>query len=332
MTCPAPLTLPLLTLARGGRLRGIGAARPSRVLTGDELGARVGRTAEWIRTRTGITRLRALAPGETLAQLAISAARGALSSAGHDTAEPARDVDLVIAASCSNREPGRPLAPQIAAAVAPNAAVLDLNAACAGFCYSLACADALIRGGSARRVLVVAAEHMTGLVDPADLGTSIIFGDGAGAALLEATDDDQVHIGPVAWGSDGAQADLIAVPERGGFMTMAGRQVFRWAVEQIQHVARRACELAGVELADIEVFVPHQANLRIVDALAERLGLGSAVIARDIVTAGNTSAASIPLALDVLLADGRAQRGQLALAVGFGAGLSYAAQVLRLPD
>ena len=115
-------------------------------------------------------------------------------------------------------------------------------------------------------------------------------------------------------------------------MTMAGRQVFRWAVEQIHHVARRACELAGVDLTDIEVFVPHQANLRIVDALVERLGLGGAVIARDIVTAGNTSAASIPLALDVLLADGRAQRGQLALAVGFGAGLSYAAQVLRLPD
>jgi 3-oxoacyl-[acyl-carrier-protein] synthase-3 len=326
MTLTAPLPLRPATTARGGRLRGLGSARPAAVLTGDQLGARVGRTAEWIRTRTGITKLGVLGADESLAQLAIDAGRRALHAAG--TAE---EPDLVLVASCSNRDATRPLAPQVAAALAPRAAVLDVNAACSGFSYGVACADALIRNGSAQRVLLVAAEHMTGLVDPADVGTSIIFGDGAGAAVLDAASDDAVHIGPVAWGSDGAQSELIEIAERGGFMTMAGRQVFRWAVEQIHHVARRACELAGVELADIEVFVPHQANLRIVDAMADRLGLQRAVIARDVATSGNTSAASIPLALDTLLSAGRARGGQLALAVGFGAGLSYAAQVLRLP-
>jgi 3-oxoacyl-[acyl-carrier-protein] synthase-3 len=311
--------------ARGGRIRGIGATRPSRVLTGEELAARVGRSAEWIRSRTGIARLGVLGADQSLPQLAVDAGRDALRAAA--TSEP---PDLVLVASCSNREPRAPVAPQVAAALAPAAATLDLNAACAGFCYSLSSADALIRTGAAARVLLVAAETMTGLVDPTDPGTSIIFGDGAGAVLLDAA-DDEIHVGPVAWGSDGAQSDLIAINEPGGHMTMAGRQVFRWAVEHIHHVARRACDLAGITLGEIDAFIPHQANLRIIEAMANRLGLADAVIARDVVTSGNTSAASIPLALDAMYSDGALRGGELALAVGFGAGLSYAAQVLRLP-
>ena len=218
----------------------------------------------------------------------------------------------------------------LASRFAPTAATFDLNAACAGFAYSLATADALVRDGAATTVLVVAAEHMTGIVDPDDLGTSIIFGDGAGAAVLTAAPDDGVYIGPPAWGSDGAAADLIAIPTGELYLTMGGRQVFRWAVEQMPDLARQACKLAGVSLEDIDVFVPHQANARIVDAVTTALGLDEAVVSRDVTVSGNTSAASIPIALAKLRERGH-HRGELALLMGFGAGLTYAAQVVRLP-
>jgi 3-oxoacyl-[acyl-carrier-protein] synthase-3 len=315
------------TLAVGGRLRGLGAAQPDSVLSGAALGARVGRSAEWIETRTGIRELRVLAAGESLLELATQAAADAVRDAGPSSER----IDLVIAATCSNRDGQVPLAPELSRVFAADAATLDLNAACSGFCYSVAVADALIRSGSAQRVLVVAAEHMTGLVDPSDLGTSIIFGDGAGAAVLDAAGDGEVHIGPVAWGSDGSQAELIAIPEHCQSLTMAGQQVFRWAVDEVRHVAAQACANAGVTLAEIDAFVPHQANARIVDALTTQLGLEHATIARDVTISGNTSAASIPIALTKLLRDGSAKPGQLALLVGFGAGLTYAAQVVRLP-
>ncbi len=180
-------------------------------------------------------------------------------------------------------------------------------------------------------MLILAAERMSDLIDPADLGTSIIFADGAGAAVVTAT-DGSTGVGPVVWGSDGGQAGLIDcgnVP--GGRLSMAGRQVFRWAVETVPRLAREACARAGVRLEDVEVFVPHQANLRIVDAVAERLGLQHAVVAHSVATCGNTSAASIPIALADLDARGLRRRGQLALLAGFGAGLSWAAQVVVLP-
>lgn len=308
----------------GGRVRAVGAAQPASVHTGDDLGARVGRSAEWIETRTGIQELRYLAAEESILDLATHAAADAL--AGVDEA-----CDFVIAATCSNRDGQRPLAPQLADRLAPGAATLDLNSACSGFCNSVAVADSLIRSGSARRVLVVAAEHMTSLVDPADLGTSIIFGDGAGAAVIDAATDGRVHIGPVVWGSDGAQAELITIPSEDAYLSMAGQKVFRWAVDDMHAVAAAACANAGVALADIEVFVPHQANARIVDAMTRRLGIEHAVISRDVTVSGNTSAASIPIALTKLMRAGEARSGQLALLIGFGAGLSYAAQVIRLP-
>ncbi|HSY15167.1 MAG TPA: beta-ketoacyl-ACP synthase 3 [Jatrophihabitantaceae bacterium] len=311
----------------GARLMGVGAAQPPMSLTGSELGERFGRTAEWIEARTGIQRLRRLRQHEPLIDLAADAASSALSSAGL----AGDQLDLIIAATCSTRSGSAPLGPQLVKRLAPRAATFDLNAACSGFCYGVSIADSMIRAGSARHVLVVGAERMSGLIDPTDLGTGIIFGDGAGAAVLGPATDSGLAIGPVAWGSDGSQAGLIAFPDGDPFMRMAGQQVFRWAVDKIHQVAAVACQKAGVLPSDIQLFIPHQANLRIVDAMAKKLGMAHAIVSADIVISGNTSAASIPIALTRLIQSGRARTGDLALLVGFGAGLAYAAQVVRVP-
>ncbi len=237
----------------------------------------------------------------------------------------------MITASCSTAN-GPNDSGSLAEGVAATAPHLHLNSACSGFCYALSTADTFIRAGDAQRVLVIAAEQMTALVEPGDLGTSIIFGDGAGAAVVTSTADGSAGIGPAVWGSDGAQSQLIDCGAIvGGKLKMAGHQVFRWAVDQVPLIAREACARAGVTLRDIDVFVPHQANGRIVSAVAAKLGLEHAVVADDVSVAGNTSAASIPMALAELTRRKAVGAGQLALLVGFGAGLSYAAQVIRLP-
>jgi 3-oxoacyl-[acyl-carrier-protein] synthase-3 len=325
------ITRPTLSLrpspskSYGARLLGVGAAQPRESIDAADIGARYGRSAEWIEARTGIQRLRRVADGGRLIDLALDAARDAIAAAGTSA------IDVVICATCSTRPGHHPLSPRLQAELAPGAATFDLNAACAGFSYAISTADALIRAGSARRVLVVGADQLSDLIDPDDLGTGIIFGDGAGAAVLGAGSDDQTFIGPVVWGSDGDQAAVISFPEGDPFMRMAGQQVFRWAVAEMPAVALAACAKAGVEPAEIEVFVPHQANLRIIDAIAKKIGVEHAIISADVVVSGNTSAASIPIAMTRLLASGAARSGQLALLIGFGAGLSYAAQVIRLP-
>lgn len=307
---------------RGSQLLAFGAARPAAVVTAAELGAPFGRSADWVEVRTGIQELRRLDEGETIVDLAIRAGRIALDRAG-------TDIDLVITASCST-VPGTDQGGAIARGLVPHAATFQINAACSGFSYALATADALIRTGQARHVLIVAAEHMSRLIDPADLGTSIIFGDGAGAAVVGPSDDPGV--GPVVWGSDGARNEMIACDlNEVGIMRMQGQQVFRWAVETVPAVALTACKRAGVCPDDIAVFVPHQANLRIIESVTRKLGLTRAAVAADIVRTGNTSAASIPLALDAMTDDGRAPAGRLALLVGFGAGLAHSAQVVTLP-
>ena len=306
----------------GSELLGFGAAQPADVITAGELGAPFGKTADWVRTRTGIDVLRRTKDPAELVELADRAALDAIASAG---LEP-RDVDLVIAASCGPPE----AATAIGRRSAPRAGWMHVNAACSGFCYGLQAADNFIRTGTARHVLVVAAEHMSRLVDATDLGTSIIFGDGAGAAVVGPAGRDRVGVGPTVTGSDGDRRHLIHC-DPNGFLRMAGREVFRWAVESVPAVAREACRRAGVDLTDIEVFVPHQANLRIVDAVARALQLESAVVADDIAVSGNTSAASIPIAITRLMENRLVRPGQLALIVGFGAGLSYAAQVVTLP-
>jgi 3-oxoacyl-[acyl-carrier-protein] synthase-3 len=299
----------------------IGAARPTRTYTSADLGAPFGKDAAWVEARTGIEFLQRLALNETVDDLAITAGRRAL-----DRAALAGKVDLVIVASCS----GLPSHGQtVAARLAPGAAIFEINSACSGFSDALGAADAFIRTGSARTVLIVAAEQMSRIIDPADLGTSIIFGDGAGAAVVTASTECG-EIGPVVFGSDGAKAAMIACDES-GMMRMQGRSVFRWAVDVVPEVVTQACERAGVKLSDIEVLVPHQANRRITDAVVRKLDLDHAIVATDITTSGNTSAASIPLAIDTLLAAEPRAHGALAVLVGFGAGLSYAAQVARLP-
>ena len=315
-------------IRRTGRIAGLGAARPRRTVPGSSLVERFGKTAEWLRVRTGITQVGRLGSDESLLDLAVTAGSGALQDAGRGP----EDVDVVVVATCSAAASGRtPLSHQVAAALAPRAMAFDLNAACAGFCYGLSAANGLVETGAADTVLVVGAEQMSRLVDPADLGTSILFGDGAGAAVVCAAEQDEPGIGAPAWTSDGAQADLLEIPEGETALRMQGSQVFRWAVEEVHEVAAAALDKAGVKAADIDVFVPHQANLRIVEAITRRLGLDRATTATDVVEAGNTSAASIPLALDRLRRSGALPHGQLALLAGFGAGLTIAAQVVRLP-
>ena len=319
--------LTTVTRIDGTRVLGFGAAQPAGSITADELGAPFGKAGSWIEARTGIRSVRRVSGAGELNDLAHRAAADAIAAAGlADT-----DIDLVITASCSVANgpgDGGSLAPD----AAPAAPRMHLNSACSGFCYALSTADSAIRAGTARHVLVVAAEQMSSLIDPADLGTSIIFGDGAGAAVVGPAHAGGTGIGPAVWGSDGSQSHLIdcgAVV--GGKLAMAGSQVFRWAVEAMPAVALDACRRAGIGVHDIDVFVPHQANKRIVDAITTKLGLTHAVVADSITVSGNTSAASIPIAVVDLARRGATRAGQLALLVGFGAGLSYAAQVIQLP-
>lgn len=311
--------------AAGARLRSVAASRPATSVSGAELGEPFGKDAEWIATRTGIRSLRRLAPGEQLASHAVDAAGKAIAEA----ALAPDEIDLVITATCSaNTRPGRTLGEQVAEQLDLRARVMDVNAACAGFSYALAAADAEVRSGEAHHVLILAAEEMSRIVDPADLATSIIFGDAAAAAVVSASDEP--GIGPAIWGSAGQSRDMIITQDRR--LRMQGSEVFRWAVEIAPRLAHAACERAGVTTRDLDVVLLHQANLRIIDAAVRHLDLrDDVVIARDVIDSGNTSAASIPLALDALRRRGDVPGDALALLAGFGAGLAYAAQVVRLP-
>ena len=307
----------------GSRLLAVASAQPDRIVTAADLGRPFDRTADWVRDRTGIDQVHRLDHGGDVVALAVDAARTALDRAGLAAAE----VDLVLTASCSITAP---TADDLAHAIAPRAGRMYLNAACSGFCYALSTADNLIRTGAATTVLVVAAEQMSALLDPADLATSIIFGDGAGAAVLTATDRSNAAIGPLVCGSDGTRAALIAC-RNDGLLEMMGREVFRWAVETVPTLALEICHRAGLRLADLAAFIPHQANRRIIDAVANRLGVPTMHVSTDISRSGNASAASIPIALDRLLSDHPELGGRHALLIGFGAGLAYAGQVIRLP-
>ncbi|MBV9096629.1 MAG: ketoacyl-ACP synthase III [Frankiaceae bacterium] len=306
----------------------LGEHRPAGSLTNDDIAARgLDTTDEWIRTRTGIASRHIAAADETVVSMGIDAAAKALASCGLT----GDDVDLVVLATCTMRNPIPGGAARIASGIgAPGVGAFDVNAACGGFCYALSIASDAVRTGSANRVVVVGAEKLTEWLDWNDRGTCILFGDGAAAAVVEAADEP--GIGPVAWGSDGDAYASVGVPEGDWAIRMDGPAVFRWATTQLAPVARRACELAGVDLADIRAFVPHQANVRIVDGLARALKLpDTVVVARDIATTGNTSAASVPLALASLIGTGQVEPGDLALLLAFGAGLTYAGQVVRIP-
>ncbi|GAB3823470.1 beta-ketoacyl-ACP synthase III [Dactylosporangium cerinum] len=323
--------------AAGSRIRGVGVYRPPRVVYNDEICGPIDSTDEWIRQRSGIVCRRFAGPEETVVSMGVAAGADALERAGIG---PDR-VDAVLVASMSYLEQSPPAGPEIAHRIGVRgAAAFDIGAACAGFCHALAVADALIRGGSARHVLVIGSERMTDVIDPKDRSTAFLFADGAGAVLVGPAEEP--GIGPVVWGADGAKRDLIAhdeswlavrgKPDFWPWMRMAGPEVFRWAIQEMAPVARNAVQSAGLTVADLAAFVPHQANVRIINKLAAALQLPEpVVVARDVERSGNTSAASIPLALETLLADNAVTPGGLALLVGFGAGLSHAAMVVRLP-
>jgi len=317
-----------LTPVRHSRIVGLGEHRPAGSLTNADLAARgLDTTDEWIRTRTGIVSRHVAAADETVVSMGIDAAAKALATSGLTGA----DIDLVVLATCTMRNPIPGGAARIATGIdATGVGAFDVNAACGGFCYALSIASDAVRTGNAERAVVVGSEKLTDWLDWTDRGTCILFGDGAAAAVVAAS--DAPGIGPVAWGSDGAAYESVGVPEGDWAIRMDGPAVFRWATTQLAPVARRACELAGVDPADIRAFVPHQANARIVDALSRALKLPEhVVVARDIATTGNTSAASVPLALSALVNTGQVDSGDLALLLAFGAGLTYAGQVVRIP-
>ncbi|WP_370943316.1 beta-ketoacyl-ACP synthase III [Amycolatopsis sp. cg5] len=311
------------------RILGVGSSQPDRVVTNDDLSKIMDTNDQWIRDRVGIIERRFADKDELLVDMAVKAGAAALEDAGVDPS----DVDTVIVPNCTM--PGQ--IPNAAAQVADRIGIkapgaFDLNAACAGFCYGLGVASDLIRAGSSQKVLVIGAEKLTDSVDPTDRANAIIFADGAGAALVGGSETP--GIGPVAWGSAGDLVDTIYLRD-GKWIYQEGQSVFRWATTQIAPIAVQALELAGLEPSDVDVLIPHQANLRIVDAIAKRLRkLGAReemVVADDIKYSGNTSSASIPLALDHMRKAGTAKSGDVVLAVGFGAGLSYAGQAFICP-
>ncbi|WP_432864949.1 beta-ketoacyl-ACP synthase III [Microbispora rosea] len=312
--------------APAARILAFGGYQPAQVVTNDDLAARIDTNDEWIQSRVGIKERRVAGPQESEIDLAVQAGGKALAASGLSS----DDIDLVIVATCTIEAPIPNAAGRVAhrlGITAPGA--FDLNAACAGFCYALAAASDAVRSGSATNVLVVGSEKLTQWVDPEDRSTVVIFADGAGAAVVGPS--DRPGIGPVAWGSAGDKAEAIQIKDRQSFLHQEGQTVFRWATTALHPVAKLACERAGVDPADLAAFVPHQANLRIVEAIARKLGADNAVVARDIVLAGNTSAASIPLALSRMIERGEVQSGGLALLLGFGAGLTYASQVIEIP-
>jgi len=331
----------LITAVSGApfaRMLGVGSYSPARVVTNAEMCERIDSTDEWIRERSGITERRFAAPDETVADMALAAASKALASAGIT----ADQVDCVIVASVTHLKATPSAAAEVSHRLgAGRAPAFDISAACAGFCYGLSMAQDFIRGGSAKYVVVIGVEKLTDIVDPNDRSTAFLFADGAGAAVIGPSDTPA--IGPTVWGADGSQLDAITMSGRYEdlrdndqaeypHVVMQGQAVFRWAVHDMSIVAQQALDAAGITADQLDAFIPHQANLRIVDAMVRSLKLPADIpVARDIVTSGNTSAASIPLAMDHMLQAGQIRSGGLALLIGFGAGLAYAAQVVELP-
>lgn len=349
--------------AGGARILTLGDYRPSRVVTNSELSAQLGVSPEWIQERTGVVERRWAEVSETVTDIAVAAGQATLSQAGVRPAE----VDLVIVATISHFLQTPAAAPMVAHRLgAAKAAAMDLSAACAGFCYGLNLARDVVQNGTARHVLVIGAEKMSDLIDHGDRSTACLFGDGGGAALVGAAREERIS--RAVWGSDAGLAGMMSqdrswidsrVPdalastdpidaedpacERTSpgrldgpdaarpYFRMNGPDVFRWAVRSAAATASAAVARAGLTLTDIDAFVPHQANLRITQAVTKHLGLPDrAAVATDIRRAGNTSAASIPMALSDMLRQGTVHSGDRTLLVSFGAGLCYAAQVVIL--
>jgi 3-oxoacyl-[acyl-carrier-protein] synthase-3 len=337
------MNLAVSTGARFSAILGIGGYRPRRIVDNAEICTYIDSSDEWIRTRSGIIERRWASADETVQMMSVAAARRAMERA---EVEPAQ-IDTVIVSTVTHLYQTPAVATTIASELgATGAAAFDISAACAGFCYATAMADSFVRTGASKYVLVVGVERLSDMTNKYDRSTAFLFADGAGAAVIGPSDEP--GIGPVVWGSDGEQAPLIQQTEpwdraldkaegdagdpRWPTLRMDGNPVFKWAAYTMSKTAAEALDAAGVSPDDLDVFVPHQANMRITDAMFRALKLpDKVVVGRDIAYQGNTSAASIPLALEALLDSGEAKSGQTCLIIGFGAGLVYAGQVIVLP-
>lgn len=320
------------------RIYSFGARRGENVVTNDDIAGPINSSDEWIRQRTGIITRRRGTAEESVIDLAVDAAAQAIERAGIDPQE----IGAVLMSTVTYFRQTPSAAAIVADRVGANpAAAWDISAACAGYTYGIAQADALVRAGTAKYVLVVGAEKMSDFIDPTDRSISFLLGDGAGAAIVGPSETP--GISKTIWGSDGSRAEAIGQthswdalrenPELGWpTLRQDGPSVFKWAGFKMPNYAIEAIEAAGLTPDDIDVFAPHQANMRIIDQMIKQINLPeSVVVGRDIADTGNTSAASIPLAIDRLLEEGQAKSGDLCLQIGFGAGLVYAAQVVVLP-
>ena len=346
---------------RHSRIMGVGAYRPARVVPNSEIVEQINSSDEWIRERSGIVSRHWAAPDESVIDMAEVAARQAMEHAGITPEQ----IGFVLMATVTHPYQTPAAAPELAARLGSTAPAMDISAACAGYCYGVAIGSDMVKGGSADHVLVIGVEKLSDFTDPYDRSTAFIFGDGAGACVIGPSDTP--GIGPTIWGSEGTQRDTITQTQpwtqirksfRGRTMeeaaggppleqagepdvgeaahwptlAMAGQAVFRWAVWGMAPVAQKAIDAAGITADDLDAFIPHQANIRIIDAMIKQLKLPADIpVARDIVTTANTSAASIPIATTRMLAEQEIPSGGLALQIGFGAGLVYAAQVIVLP-
>ncbi|MDQ0990653.1 ketoacyl-ACP synthase III [Streptomyces sp. V3I7] len=342
------------------RILGVGGYRPTRVVPNEVILEKIDSSDEWIRSRSGIETRHWAGPEETVAAMSVEAAGKAIADAGIDPEQ----IGAVVVSTVSHFAQTPAIATSIADQLGTDkAAAFDISAGCAGFGYGLTLAKGMVVEGSAEYVLVIGVERLSDLTDLEDRATAFLFGDGAGAVVVGPSQEP--HIGPTVWGSEGDKSETIKqtvswdrflphsrLRSSGGTptgdvselpldsegnvkfpaITQEGQAVFRWAVFEMAKVAKEALDAAGLTADDLDVFIPHQANVRIIDSMVKTLKLPEHVtVARDIRTTGNTSAASIPLAMERLLATGEAKSGDTALVIGFGAGLVYAATVVTLP-
>jgi 3-oxoacyl-[acyl-carrier-protein] synthase-3 len=325
------------TPVKFSRIYSLGAARGDLVVSNDDVAGAIDSSDEWIRQRTGIVTRRRASKDLSLMDMAVQASNEAIKNAGIDPSE----IEAVLFSTITHPHQTPSAAALLADKIGANPApAFDISAACAGYCYGIAQADALVRSGMAKYVLVIGGEKLSDFIDPTDRTISFLLGDGAGAAIVGPSDEP--GIAPTVWGSDGSHWDAVGMTAsllelRDGTaewptLQQEGQTVFRWAVWEMAKVAKQALEAAGVKAEDLAALVTHQANIRIIDELAKQLKLPeSVVIARDIIYTGNTSAASVPLAMHALLESGEVESGGLALQIGFGAGLAFGAQVVVLP-
>lgn len=313
----------------GSRIAAVGHYQPARVLTNEELADMVDTSDEWITSRVGIRTRHIAGPEEPVDDLAAHAAAKALAAAGRTPTE----IDLVLVATSTAIDRSPNMAARVAARLGvPGPAAMDVNVVCAGFTHALATADHAVRAGAARRALVIGADKMSEVADWTDRSTCVLVGDGAGAAVVEATEtSEEPGIGPVLWGSVPEMGNAVRIEGTPPRFAQEGQSVYRWATTKLPAIARQACEKAGLAPEELAGVVLHQANLRIIEPLALKIGAVNAVVARDVTESGNTSAASIPLAFAKLVERGAVSSGDPVLLFGFGGNLSYAGQVVRCP-